>query len=120
MNPSPFFSIINLTKQRVLAEKAVLADTLFLRLKGLLGRQGLGVQEALVLSPCDSVHTFFMRFAIDVVFLDKQNKIIGIYPCLKPWRITRIFFGATTCLELPAGALSATQTQLGDDIKIIK
>ncbi len=111
--------IINLSKQAALAEEATLADTFLSRLKGLLGRQSLGAGEALMLSPCDSVHTFFMRFAIDVAFLNKQNEIIGIYPCLKPWRITRIFFKASSCLELPAGVLHATQTQLGDHIEII-
>ena len=110
--------IINLSKGTVLADNAKMADNSFLRLKGLLGESGLGADCGLILKPCSSIHTFFMRFAIDAAFVDRQNRIIKIYSQLKPWRLSAIFPNSHFCLELPSGTFSATQTQAGDQIQI--
>lgn len=110
--------IINLSKNTILAEKAKIADNFFSRLKGLLGKLCLATGEGLILVSCDSVHTLFMRFPIDVAFVNKENMIIKTYSCLKPWRLSAIFLNSALCLELPAGVLSVTRTQEGDHIKI--
>lgn len=110
--------VINQSKNTVLAEEAFVANALFNRLKGLLGERGLPAHSALILKPCNSIHTFFMRFPIDAAFIDREKHIIKIYPCLKPWRLTPVFLTAVLCIELPAGTLSSTHTQEGDQIQL--
>lgn len=110
--------ITNKDRNVVLAENAILADSIFSRMRGLLGRAKLGAGEALILRPCDSVHTFFMRFPIDVAFVDKNNCLIGLVHSLLPFRLSRIFFKAKFAIELPASTLKATSSQTGDTILI--
>ena len=110
--------IINKTKGTLLAEEAVLADGLFSRAKGLLGKKGLGSGHALILKPCDSVHTFFMRFAIDVIFVDRQQKVDLAIPCLKPWRLSPLCWKARFAIELPCGVIQDSHTEKGDEISI--
>ena len=78
------------------------ADRFFSRLAGLLFLPPLQPGHGLLLVPCASVHTAFMAYAIDVVFLDRAGRIQKIFPCLKPWR-TAAFLGAYQTLELAAG-----------------
>jgi uncharacterized membrane protein (UPF0127 family) len=79
-----------------------LANTIVSRMRGLLGRRGLAAGEGMLISPAPSVHTFFMRFTIDVVFLDKSGTIVKIAHSLRPWR-TAGKRKAVQALELPAG-----------------
>jgi len=109
--------IVNLTNNTVLADRARVADTFWKRLVGLLNRNSLEKGEALILKPCSSIHTFFMRFSIDVLFLDKNSKVIGIIHAIKPFCITPVYFGACLVIELAAGTLQLNQTKLGDSIK---
>ena len=113
-----YLKILNLTRSTILAEKAVIADSLFSRLQGLLGRDSLASGEGLILKPCDSIHTFFMRFPIDVAFVDKNNRVIRLYHSLKPWRISGIFSHAAFCIELPARTLQFSFTQKGDQLEV--
>ena len=78
------------------------ADTPLARMKGLLGRRSLDAGEGLLLRPAGSVHTAFMRFAIDVVFLDRDLRVLRIAPSVAPWRVVAQR-GAKAVLELPAG-----------------
>lgn len=110
--------IINTTKNAILADEAGCAATVFSRMKGLLGKDELPKGKALFIRDCNCVHTFFMRFAIDLVFLDKDNRAVKIIPGLKPWRITGIYFNSRAVIEFPAGTLSSTPTQEGDIISI--
>lgn len=68
------------------------------------------------MKPCQSVHTFFMRFPIDVIFVDSKNSVIKTYHNLKPWRMSGFFFSACFCIELPTGTLTNTNTQVGDHL----
>ena len=111
--------IINKTKNTILAKETIIADTSFARMKGLLGRTGLTQTEALVIKPCNSIHTFFMRFVIDVVFVDGQNKIIATLSDLGPWRLSPIYWSARFVVEFPAGVIANTQTEKGDEIALI-
>lgn len=113
-----YFKILNLTRSTTLAEKAVIADSLFSRLQGLLGKDSLASDEGLILKPCDSIHTFFMRFPIDAAFVDKNNRIIRLYHSLKSWRLSGIFLGAAFCIELPARTFQFSFTQEGDHLQI--
>jgi uncharacterized membrane protein (UPF0127 family) len=86
----------------VVCERCVLAATPWTRLKGLLGRRGLDPGEGLLIRPTGSIHMFFMRFAIDAVFLDRELRVLKIVPGLKPWR-TAGKRGAKQVLEIGAG-----------------
>jgi uncharacterized membrane protein (UPF0127 family) len=90
----------------VVAERCDVADRMLPRMRGLLGRSGLSSGEGIFLSPAPSVHTFFMRFAIDVVFLDASKTIVKIAHSVRPWRMTGARH-ASAALELPAGTASA-------------
>jgi uncharacterized membrane protein (UPF0127 family) len=117
--PKNLVKIINTTKNTLLAEKAEIADNFWLRLKGLLGKNCLQPGEGLIIRPCTSIHTLFMRFPIDAVFVDKQNKAIKAYCALSPWRSSAMFFNSSLCIELPAGTLNTSRTEKGDDVQIV-
>ena len=110
--------VVNLRNNMVLAEKARIADTFFSRVIGLLNRSSLEEGEALILSPAKCIHSFFMRFTIDTIFLDKTGKVVGILPSFKPFRISPIYFKANLVIELPENTLQLTKTRLADTIKI--
>ena len=86
----------------VLARYVELADSFFSRAKGLLGRSSLPPQSGLLIRPCNSIHTFFMQFAIDVLFLDGQGQVLKIQRNLVPWRLVWPVWRAVQVLELPA------------------
>lgn len=110
--------IINITRSTVLADEAQIALDLFSRARGLLGRKSLKDNEALIISNCKSIHTFFMQFPIDVLFVDKYSRIIGIKKAIVPFRLTPIYFGSQFAVELPAQKIEATATQINDIISI--
>jgi uncharacterized membrane protein (UPF0127 family) len=86
----------------VVCERCLLAETPLARLRGLLGRDELPSGEGILLRPAGSIHTAFMRFPIDAVFLDAADKIVKVASALRPWR-TAACRGARAVLELPAG-----------------
>jgi uncharacterized protein len=98
---------MDVEKGRPIATRVVRADTFWSRLVGLLGRRDLASDEGLWIEPCDSVHTFFMRFPIDVAFVDGRGVVIRCVEQLRPWRATRLYAGARACVELAAGTLAA-------------
>lgn len=102
---------------RELASHVELADSLFSRMKGLLGRNSLATGHCLWIKPCKGVHTFFMHFPIDVVFLDKEQRVVEIVSNLPPNRMTPVYARADSVLELPACAAHDIVT-VGDVILI--
>jgi uncharacterized membrane protein (UPF0127 family) len=86
----------------VVCERCLLAETPLARMRGLLGRNELPSGEGLLLRPAGSIHTAFMRFAIDAVFLDAADRVVKVASALGPWR-TAACRGARAVLELPAG-----------------
>jgi len=107
---------LNQTRGTYVARRVEVADTSESRTKGLLGRDGLEPDSGLWIEPCEWVHMFGMKFAIDIVVLDRQNKVVGVKTNLKPGGIGPLFWGAYSTLELPVGALSASGTVKGDHI----
>jgi uncharacterized membrane protein (UPF0127 family) len=107
--------IINLTRNRVVCEHAVVADRMLRRMRGLLGRSELPPGEGILLTPAPSVHTAFMRFAIDIVFLDRDLRVIKIAREVPPWRATGAK-GARSVLELPAGDADRLRLAIGDEL----
>lgn len=105
--------LINKNNNRIIAEEVFIADSPLRRLKGLLGTKVLPKGQALIIRPCNSVHTFFMSFAIDVLFVDKNNTIVGIKSFLKPFWVTKIYFNAAYVVELPAGTVQESHTSQG-------
>jgi uncharacterized membrane protein (UPF0127 family) len=98
----------------IVAESVRVADTYFRRLRGLLGRR-LREGEGLVLRPGFSVHTSFMHYPIDVVFLDQDQTVVDIHPNLKPWR-TASCRAAREVVELPAGETERRGLRIGDRV----
>jgi uncharacterized membrane protein (UPF0127 family) len=101
MKPMPQVALAN-DDGTVVCEHCHLAETMFTRLRGLLGRKGLAVGEGLLLRPASSIHTAFMRFTIDAVFIDRENRIVKVAAELRPWRMAACR-GSRAVLELPAG-----------------
>lgn len=108
------WKVNNETRQRLLADRADKATSFLQRFKGLMGRRSLEVGQGLHIVPCNSIHTFFMRIPIDVLFLDAQGRVVKQMPALPPWRATSVYFQSRSVLELPAGVLAASGTQEGD------
>ncbi len=100
--------------------RVLVAATRWTRLRGLLGRTGLGEEEGLWIRPCSGVHTLFMRFAIDVVALDAGQRIVRIWPRLRPWRLTSVRLEVVSVLELRAGRAEACGLQAGDQLCLIE
>jgi uncharacterized membrane protein (UPF0127 family) len=86
------------------------------RLVGLLGRSSLAPGEGLVIEPCSSVHTAFMRFSIDVLYVDKHGKVIKATPEMKPFRVGGVLKTSCSVIELPNGTIEATGTVPGDEL----
>jgi uncharacterized membrane protein (UPF0127 family) len=103
---------------RYIASNIVKADTIFKRMKGLLGRDSLPPGEALWLRPCRSVHTIGMKFPVDILFLAKDNEVVGVKENIPPNRFSAFEFKAAGVLELPAGAVSESGTKVGDVLEI--
>lgn len=115
--PQGPLQVVNLTRGTVLATRLEAAHTGPTRRKGLLGRDGLERGEGLWIAPCESVHTFFMRFPIDLVYLDRERRIKKARSAVGPWRMSACF-SAHSILELPAGTIRETQTERGDALEI--
>ena len=107
----------NKTRNTVLADCAEVADTSAKRRTGLLKHDHLDPGQGLWIAPCESVHSFFMKFAIDLVYLDRIHKVRKVRPRMVPWRVSACLT-AHSILELPAGTVEATGTQPGDQLEI--
>ncbi|HEX6699977.1 MAG TPA: DUF192 domain-containing protein [Gaiellaceae bacterium] len=98
-------------------ERCSIADKPWSRMRGLLGRKSLPPGEGILLRPAASVHMFFMRFAIDVVWLDRELQVVGVTPELPPWRMAGRR-GAHSALELAAGECERRDVRVGDRLRI--
>lgn len=114
--PNPSWKISNLTRGTVLAERVETADRGATRRKGLLGRDGLAPGDGLWIVPCESVHTFFMRFPIDLVYLDRKKRVRKVRSKVIPWRLSACL-SAHSVIELAAGAVRASKTEPGDELE---
>jgi uncharacterized protein len=113
---------LNRTRGTVLCERLEVAASMAAQSRGLLGRDGLDAGAGMLFEgsgflPLMWMHMFFMRFAIDIVFLDQANRVRRINHSLKPWRVSSMVFGARKALELEAGAAARSQAMTGDQIE---
>lgn len=114
------FAVTNRSRQgAVVAPRVEEATRWGQRLKGLLGRARLEPGEGLHIVPCNSIHMFFMRFPIDVAFLDAGGKVVRAIRGIQPWRATRVYLEAHSALELEEGALERSGTLEGDSLEFL-
>lgn len=111
-----FLIAFNRTTGKTLASRVEKADDSVSRNKGLLGRESMGAQEGLWIVPCPMIHTLFMKFPIDVVFLTRELKVARVLENLKPWRLSPWVPSARSVLELKGGVLRGSVT-IGDEIE---
>ena len=118
--PGPKGYALNRTRNAYLATHVRLAGTHWSRFRGLMGTEAASFPagQGLWVVPCHGVHTFAMRFPIDVIYLDGDKVVVHIEENLKPWRVAPVRLRAASVLELPDRTLSATQTAIGDEIEI--
>jgi uncharacterized membrane protein (UPF0127 family) len=116
--PDVRLTVTNTTRNTVLATQLELAGTPEKRNKGLLGRKGLAPGSGLWIVPCESVHTFFMQFPIDLVYLDRDNRVKKVRHAVGPWKLSACL-SAHSILELPAGVIRSTGTQRGDTLELV-
>jgi uncharacterized membrane protein (UPF0127 family) len=117
MTAGPFV-VRNRTRGATLASDVQLADTPRSRRIGLLKRDTLNPGQGLWIYPTQAIHTFGMRFPIDVVFIDRQMRVKRVYHRLAPFRVTSLVWSAQSVLELPSGSLAGTNTAVGDELQI--
>lgn len=113
-----FVKVVNVTRNTVLGDKVGVAQTSVSRMVGLLGKSGLEPGSGLLIFPSQGVHTIAMRFPIDVVFLDRNWRVIHVQPALAPFRISGIHWKARLVIELPVGVIAQTSTSIGDELQI--
>ncbi len=110
--------IQNQTRGHFLITRGELAQTFWARFRGLMGRRSLEEGEGLVLVGEKSIHTFFMKFPIDVVYADRTWRVVRLDPAMPPNRVGPIVFQAAYVLELPVGVIQATGTTVGDQLSV--
>jgi uncharacterized membrane protein (UPF0127 family) len=113
--PTP---IVNLTRGTVVCEHAIIADRALPRMRGLLGRRSLPGGEGILLRPAPSIHTAFMRFPIDVIFLDRDLHVVKLVETLGPWRMASAR-RAHAALEIAAGEAVARGIEIGDSLGLV-
>lgn len=112
------YRIINKNTGKVLAEKAMLANSTFKRVKGLMFSDRMEGFDALIISPCNSIHTFFMKYSIDVIFLNNKLEIVKVKRNISPWRVTPIYFRATQVIEFEAGIVGDNLSE-GESVDVV-
>jgi hypothetical protein len=107
-------NLIDGTGKELIAAEIIEANSFSDKLFGLITRRKLKDGEGFLIKSCSSIHTFWMRYSIDVVFLDKKNQVLAIYTDLKPFRATRFIKNACCVLELPSGTIKKTSLKEED------
>jgi uncharacterized membrane protein (UPF0127 family) len=112
------FRVSNTTRGNTIGDSIELADTSMRRMFGLLGRRGLNAGGGLWIKPSSGVHTFGMTFTIDVVGLDRDLRVIKLWRCLPPFRVTSVSLKMRSVMELPCGVISDSRIQIGDQLHV--
>jgi uncharacterized membrane protein (UPF0127 family) len=112
-------TVQNKTRDSIVGTRIAIADTFLTRLVGLLGRKYLDADAGLLIQPSSGVHTFGMRFPIDVVALDGQRRVHAVWPHLRPWRLSGVSWKIHSILELPPGTIQQRTIQVGDRLEVL-
>lgn len=116
--PKPLLTCRNESRGTVLGDKIRKADNYFTRLLGLLPKKSLAPGEGLWIVPCKDIHSVGMKFLFDAVFLDKKGLVVHLIESMPPMKLGAFIKTAHTVVELPAGTIADSQTQLGDQITV--
>ena len=116
-HPEAPHRLVNVGRGTVLATRIEAAFESAARNRGLLGREGLAPGSAMVIAPSNSVHMFFMRFPLDIVFVAKDGTVVKACPNVRPWRIA-LSWRAFAVVEGPVGMIGQTGTQPGDTLAV--
>ena len=108
----------NRTQGVVLVDRGKVANNVWTRFKGLIGVRHLPEGDGLAIVPCSGVHCMFMSIPIDVLYVDKEDRVVGLDPNMKPWAVGRPYRGVRYVIELPAGTIARTGTQVGDQLQV--
>ena len=108
----------NLTRGNQVAARVWRAANPWSRMVGLLGRGSLAADEGLLLAPCTSIHTVLMRFPIDVLYLDREHTVVKAVRALRPFRLSGCLRGGHSALEISAGTIETSGTQVGDRLTL--
>lgn len=111
-------TVANVTRGTLLGDRIEVADTSLSRFLGLIPKSGLNAGEGLWIKPSSGVHMFWMRFAIDVIGLDREMRVVRLWRNLKPWRMTSVSMKMQIALELPVGQIDACAVQLRDQLSM--
>jgi uncharacterized protein len=111
--------LINKTNNTVISENVMVANTFFKRLKGLMFTSELPEHNALHIVPCKEIHTFNMKYSIDVLYLDKNNNILAIDEDMKPGKIGKRIINAVSVLELPSGKVRKLEVKIGQTVTFL-
>ena len=106
--------LINKNNGKILADNLKIADNFFKRLQGLLGKNSFNEGDGLHIIPCTSIHSFFMKFRFDAIFLNKNNEIVYLIQNMPAWRVSKICFSGYSVVELPSGVIKETEISIGD------
>lgn len=110
--------IKNITKNEEISKNVIMADSFLKRLKGLMFTKELSPDYSIYIHPCGQIHTFFMNYSIDVLYLDKNNVILAIDENIKPGKIGKKVKGATAVIELRGGKIENSSIKIGQAIEI--
>lgn len=108
--------ITNRTRKTLLGSRVRMADSWLGRLRGFLGRPEPERGEGILLLPCNAIHTLGMTFHLDVLFLDREGKVLELRRSIPPWRVTSRVRGGRYVLEVPVGTIDASGTRVGDEL----
>lgn len=110
--------IINLRTNEVVAQNVLLAESIPRRMKGLMGTPALNRNEAMFIADCNWIHTGFMRFTMDAVFVNAEMEVVKIVTNIKPWRICFPVFKAISVIEFESGKWDQTSLRVGDKVNV--
>lgn len=111
--------IRNNTQSTLIAENCRMADNFRSRLVGLLDRSEITPGDALVITPCQQIHMFFMKFPIDVIFVDRSENVVGLVENIQPFAMSAIVRNSYRAIEVPVGTIAQTHTCMGDTIQFL-
>ncbi|WP_087972492.1 DUF192 domain-containing protein [Oceanobacillus rekensis] len=111
--------LVNIDTDEVIAERVDGAYTFWSRFKGLMLTESMPENGALHITPCTAIHTFFMKFSIDIIYLNKEKEIVGIEEDLEPGKIGKKFMNVKSVIELSAGTIRNTPTVVGQKVDLV-
>lgn len=110
--------LLSKTGNKIIALDVMMADSFLGRLRGLLGRKSIKEEQCMMIVPCNSIHTFFMKFPIDAVFVDKDHKVVLIIHDIHPGRISPLVKTAHAVIEMQSGKAVREGISIGDVLQI--